>query len=101
MLQFEQCITCEMPLSSGCSFSTKRNAEAVDRCCNIPLKPIFNSTKPARQRKETVEIADITKHNRTLVRNNENNQRNSKITSSEIRFSGFSPETLGFDEFLG
>ena len=41
MLQLERCITCEMPLSSGSSFSTKRNAEAVDRCCNIPLKPIF------------------------------------------------------------
>ena len=101
MLQFERCIPCEMPLSSGSSFSTKRNAKTVDRCCNIPLKPIFNSTKPAHQRKETIEIAEVTKHNRTVVRNKENNQRNTKITSSEIRFSGFSPEALVFDEFLG
>ena len=77
MLHFEWCITCQMPLSSDSSFSTKRNAEAVDRCCNIPRNLIFNSTKPAHQRKETVEIAEIKKHNGTLVRN--------KKATSEIR----------------
>ena len=71
------------------------------RPCNIPLKPFFNGIKPAHQRKETVEIAEIIKHSRTLVRNKDNNQRNTNITSSEIRFTGFSPEVLVFDEFLG
>ena len=78
-----------------------KKAEAVDRWCNVPFRPIFNHTKPAYQRKETVEMAEITKHNRTLVHSKENNQRNTKITSSEISFSGFSPEALVFDEFLG
>ena len=41
MLQFERCITCQAPLSSGSLFSTKGNAVAVDRCCSIPLKPIL------------------------------------------------------------
>ena len=87
--------------SSGSPFSAKQNAEAVDRCCNIPLRPIFNRTKPAHQRKETAKIAEITKHNRTTLRNKENLQRNTKITGSEIKFSGFSPEALVFDGFLG
>ena len=37
---------------------------------------LFNSTKPANQRKETVKIADIAEHNK------EDSQRNTKITRS-------------------
>ena len=101
MLQFALSIICQMLLSSASSFSTKLNAEAVDRLCDIPLRPIFNGAKPAHLRKEKVEIADITNHNRTLVCNKENNRRNMKITSSEIKFSSFSPEALVIDELLG
>ena len=100
MLQFKLFITCQMLLSSGSSFcARKKNAETVDRWCNTPIRTIFNNAKPAYQRRETVEIAEITKYNRTLVHNKGNNQRNAKITGSEIRFSGFSQEALVFDEF--
>ena len=76
MLQSEQCIACQMPLSSGSSFSIKQNAEAVDRCRSKPLQPIFNSTKPAHQRKETVRILDIAEHGK------EDDQQNTMITRS-------------------
>ena len=64
------------------------------------LGRFFYCTEPAHQRKEKVEIAEITNHNRTLVRNKENNRRNTKISSSEIWLSRFSPEALVVDEFL-
>ena len=71
MLQFELFIACHMLLSSGSSFSTKRNAEALDRWCNTTLTPIFISTEADHQGSERVEIAEM--------------QNTTAKTTSEIR----------------
>ena len=52
------------------------------------LGQFFNDAKPTYRRKETVELAEIVEHN------TQNDQRNTKITRSQVRFSGSSPEAL-------
>ena len=52
------------------------------------LGRFFNNAKPANQRKETADNADIVEHNK------QNGRHNTKITEREISIWRSSPEAL-------
>ena len=99
MLQFELLITCQKLLSSGRWFCTKKSRSSVQVMYHLGwFLTIQNLLISEKKRWKWQRIQNTTEPWHTTKKAISEIQ---KKTSSDISFSGFSPEALVFDELLG